>query len=104
LERQLEVEAEIWAMPNPYKYMHGIIKKYHPRYAEPEGKPPEEKAPVEKKKVEPAKAPTSIASVGGGDQDTKSGWTSKRIDTMPEEELETVPKEVYEKYLRGELD
>ena len=91
-------------MPNPYKYMHGIIKKYHPRYAEPEEKPLEEKVPAEKKKVVPAEAPTSIASVGGGDQDTKSGWTAKRIDSMPEEELETVPAEVYGKYLRGELD
>ena len=106
LERQLEIEAEVWAMPNPYKYMHGIIKQYHPRYAElEEDKPPKDKEPEKKKKpAEPAKAPTSIASVGGGDQDSKSGWTAKRIDSLPEEELDSVPKEVYQKYLRGELD
>ncbi len=105
LERQLEIEAEIWAMPNPYKYMYGIIKQYHPRYAEQEKATATPKDKVKlAKKVEPVQAPTSLASVGGGDQDTKSGWTAKRIDSLPEDELEKVPREVYDKYLRGELD
>jgi hypothetical protein len=92
--------------------MYGIIKEYHPRYAstEKEGDkkkvatPPVEEKEVKKEVKEPPDAPTSIASVGGSDADSKSGWTSKKIDELPEDELGNVPKDTYEKYLRGELD
>lgn len=104
----LALEAEVWQMDNPYKYMYEIIKEHHPKYAkeEPEKKEPEEKkepADPEKKK-EPVDAPTSLASVGGSDADTKSGWNTKRIDNLDEDELDKVPDEVYQKYLRGELE
>jgi len=108
-EVALEIEAEVWLMGNPYKFMYGIIKDNHPRYAstnkEKEVATPDKVKEPEKKPVkEPPKAPTSIASVGGSDADSKSGWTAKRIDELPEQELSKVPEEVYQKYLRGELD
>lgn len=102
----LALEAEIWQMDNPYKYMYEIIKEHHPTYAkeESEKEEPEKKKAAEPEKKEPEPAPTSIASVGGSDADTKSGWTSKRIDELSEDELDKVPNEVYQQYLRGELN
>jgi hypothetical protein len=32
-----------------------------------------------------------------------AGWTAAKIDAMPEDELHTVPKDIYDKYLRGLL-
>ena len=104
---QLALEAEVWQMDNPYKYMYEIIKEHHPTYAEeePAKEDPKKEEPAEPaKKKEPVEAPTSIASVGGSDADTKSGWTAKRIDTLDEDELDKVPNEIYQKYLRGELE
>ena len=103
-------------MKSPYKYMYGVIKKYHPDYAESEDttdgdpaailkkKEDAKKAEVAaKKKLEGVNAPGSIADLGGGDADSKSGWTAKRIDALPEDELDSVPEAVYTKYLRNEL-
>jgi hypothetical protein len=88
----LALEAEIWQMDNPYKYMYEIIKEHHPTYAkeESEKEEPEKKKAAEPEKKEPEPAPTSIASVGGSD--------------AAEDELDKVPNEVYQQYLRGELN
>jgi len=99
-ETLLEVELNVWAKENPYSYMYDLIQKYHPAYKKEEGaaKPGEK----EDKHVV-ADAPGNIADKGG-DSDLKSGWTSKRIDDLPEAELDAVPKDVYDKYMLGELD
>jgi len=107
----LEAELSVWSLPNPYKYMYKLIKEYHPKYATPEddGEKPSEKdtggEPKTPKPKEPAKAPGSIANLGGGSGGVKtSGWTADRIDKMDEDELGKVPAEIYQKYLSGELD
>ncbi len=108
----LEAELSVWSLPNPYKYMYKLIKEYHPKYAEPEGdgeKPSEKDTggePKTPKPKEPPKAPGSIANLGGGGSGgvKASGWSAERIDNMEEDELNKVPAEIYQKYLRGELD
>lgn len=120
VEVALELEADIWRQRNPYAYMYDLVKTYHPKYAkaavkkEAAPKPKEEeeegneKPPEKKKKtLEDAKnlkAPATIADSGSGTKTAMSGWTAKRIDDLDEMELDQVPKEVYEKYLLGELD
>lgn len=94
----MQAELSVWRMPNPYKYMYDLIKKYHPNYAKKEEPKPE----LDKKKL-PDKAPTSIANVPGENKPDNK-WTSARIDEMPEEELHKVPEDIYEKYLAGDLD
>lgn len=94
----MEAEVAVWKMPNPYKYMYNLIKKYHPNYTETETTA---KKPAAKKL--PAKAPASIANVPGESQPDNK-WTAARIDEMPEEELHKVPEDIYEKYLAGDLD
>ena len=98
----LEVELSVWNKPNPYRYMYNLIKKYHPSYAGKEvvagpGDKKEDKASIK------VKAPGTIADKGG-DSNIKGGWTAKRINDLPEGELHTVPKEIYDKYMRDELD
>ena len=103
-ETLLEVELNVWNKSNPYKYMYDLIKKYHPTYAKKEGAAePGDKKKEEGKDKTPVKAPGTIADKGG-DSNLKSGWTAKRIDDLPEDELHTVPKEIYDKYMYGELD
>ena len=102
-EALLEVEFSTWNRANPYSYMYDLITKYHPAYtAKTEAKPGGNKG-EEGKKKEPVKAPGSIAGLGG-DSDVKGGWTAAKIDGLPEDELDTVPKDVYEKYMKNELD
>ena len=99
-ETLLEVELNVWNKTNPYKYMYDLIKKYHPSYVKKE----EAAEPGDKKKDKtPVKAPGTIADKSG-DSNLKSGWTAKRIDDMPEDELHTIPKDVYAKYMKDELD
>lgn len=101
-ENLLEVELNVWSKANPYRYMYDLIKKYHPSYVTKEGAA----EPGDKKKGKTpvkAKAPGTIADKGG-DSNLKSGWTAKRIDDLPEDELHTVPKEIYDKYMKDELD
>lgn len=117
LEAQLALEASVWKMANPYRYMYDIIKKYHPDFRKQEGgektepaKPTAKVQGVEptKEAVErgktPAKSPASVMDVGGGGDAGRSGWTAARIDALDESELDRVPTDVYDKYLRGELD
>lgn len=101
----LRAEVSVWSMANPYEYMYGVIKKYHPSYANQNvtAAPPGGKNKPSKK--ETPEAPNSIAAMGGSDGGgDKSGWSAERIDNLPEDELSTVPEDVYQKYLRGELD
>lgn len=98
-EALLEVELSVWRMSNPYKYMYGVIKAHHPRYAAKQNTAtPSKPTP----KAAPA-APSSVSGMGGGDVDLKSGWTSARIDGMDIDELDKVPKDIYDKYLMGTL-
>ena len=97
----LEAEAAVWKMPNPYKYMYGLVKQYHPKYMGRQPKTEDDKAKPAAKK--PADAPSSIASVPGKGAPTNA-WTSARIDELDELELNKVPPEIYERYLAGELE
>jgi hypothetical protein len=97
----LEAEAAVWKMPNPYKYMFGLIKQYHPKYAGRHQDKTEDKGKDAGKK--PADAPASIANVPGKGAPTNA-WTAARIDEMDEMELHKVPSEIYDKYLAGELE
>ena len=97
----LEVELNVWNKANPYKYMYDLIKKYHPSYAKKE----EVAAPggkKEEKEVKVTDAPGTIANKGG-DANLQSGWTKARIDDLSEEELDQVPADIYDKYMRDEL-
>ena len=95
------IEADIWKQVNPYKEIYTLVKKYHPKYAEntnkEEGK---EKSTTEKV---PAKETPSAAKIGSGSGAGATGWTAARIDALDEDELHTVPQDVYEKYLQGQL-
>jgi len=39
----------------------------------------------------------------GAKKTSMAGWTSARIDALPESELGTVPRDVYSTYMKGEL-
>jgi hypothetical protein len=95
----LELEKQIWSERNPYKQIYGLIKQYHPKYQQVEDKP----AVATKRDLKPVVAPTSIATLGGGDGDKQSGWNSARIDAMSELDLHKVPRDIYDAYLKGEL-
>lgn len=112
----LIIEKNIWSMPNPYKYLYELIKDNHPDFVKKGGESKGEDAKESKEIVEaekhpdskvteekkPVTTPTSIASVSSGTQNN-GGWTSARIDDMPESELNKVPKDIYAAYLAGEL-
>ena len=107
-EAILEVEASIWKLDNPYEFMYSNIKQYHPKYAKAGDKAEKAPAKEEVKEVpprerKPAEAPTSIMNVGSGNAAEKSGWTSAMIDNLPEYELDRVPKDVYARYMQGDL-
>lgn len=104
MEVQAEIEYNIWAKPNPYKFIYSIIKEHHPDYTVNKPAAPAAAAPVtSKRSLSPATPPTSIQDVGGNTKESVAGWTAKRIDEMPEEKLHTVPGDVYEKYMLGQL-
>ena len=92
--------------------MYSLIKEYHPDYTSEETGPSGEgeegnkdkgKTTTDAKGKVIPKVAKSIASVDGS-QDTSSGWTAKRIDEMDEDQLGTVPPDIYQKYMDGELD
>lgn len=103
----VKVKAEIWSLPNPYKYMYDVIKEHHPKYAVKEVVKETAKTPTAAEVLSATKkvvtAPGSVANLGGGDE-TKGGWTSSKIDNMPESKLHEVPRDIYKKWLSGELD
>jgi len=96
-EAVMAVEDWIWSQPNPYKLMYAQIKQYHPDYAKqpPKGGGGEPKGP--------AKAPSSIQAMAGGGGADAAGWTAAKIDALPEDELDKVPRDVYALYLQGKL-
>lgn len=112
----LIIEKNIWGMPNPYKYLYELIKENHPDFSKKEVaeesktegtkevtseevKRSTSKVTTEKKPVE---TPTAISAISSGTQNN-GGWTSSRIDDMPESELHKVPRDVYAAYLAGDL-
>ena len=95
------VAAKVWGMTNPYRYMYDKIKEFHPDFKEQEA--PIKPAAPAKVEPKPKEAPPTISKLTAGDADTQSGWTSARIDAMPEEDLGKVPRDIYEKYLSGVL-
>lgn len=104
----LKMEKEIWEQKNPYKYMYDMIKTYHPKYAvvaKVEGENNlESDAEKQRRLTTPASAPGSIHNLGGGNENPKgAGWTSEKIDALPEDQLGQVPPDIYEKYLMNQL-
>jgi len=112
LEAQVQLELAVWKMANPYRYMYDLIKKHHPDFIEPEpldkgskgvqGVKPTDEAAARGKKL--PNAPGSAYDITGGGSKASGGWTAERIDELPEHDLHKVPDEIYQKYLRGELD
>ena len=92
-EASADVEAWVWSLTNPYRYMYDLIKKHHPSFQKAEGG----------KKKKAADAPASLQNLDGGAGGGDVGWTASKIDNLPEEELSKVPREIYSKYLAGEL-
>jgi len=89
-EAVVAVEGWVWSLTNPYRFMYERIKEIHPSF--------------KGKEQAPAKAPGSVQDVHGGvGSGDLTGWTGAKIDGLPEDELASVPKDVYAKYLRNEL-
>lgn len=112
-EAEKLIVAEIQGMRNPYKYMYDIIKKYHPAYrvapnsGNGEDKGASDKDEANKKAgkrtdLSVEKVAGSIQEINGGSSGT-GGWTAAKIDDLDELELDKVPPDIYEKYLRNEL-
>lgn len=105
-ENRLDTELAIWSTANPYKDMYDLIKEHHPDYIKEEGKEETKETKTDStekdKDKKPAKTNASIGDIKGGSE--KTGWTAAKIDGMDEMDLRTVPRDVYARYLRGELD
>ena len=103
---QLAIELNIWKKPNPYAYMYDIIKKYHPDFVTSTTPEKEEKVVPPRKEKTPPNTPLSALDLGKGGGGGKSfgEWSAERIDAMPEYDLYKIPKDVYDAYLRGDLD
>ncbi|MBE9592720.1 MAG: hypothetical protein IMF19_04500 [Proteobacteria bacterium] len=92
-EAVVAVESWVWSLINPYRFMYEKIKEAHPSF---KGKKQGKEAPPE--------IPGSVQGVHGGAGNVDlTGWTAAKIDGLPEDELASVPKDVYAKYLRNEL-
>jgi uncharacterized membrane-anchored protein YhcB (DUF1043 family) len=110
-----KMEQEIWAEANPYKRIYELVKKYHPKFAPKDDEKSKEKEAEEAaKKIaaeadkakdkKPVDTNPSAASIGAGGSGTGGGgWTAAKIDALSEDELHTVPKDIYDKYLKGTL-
>ena len=108
VETMMAMEVDIWSQRNPYSYMYGLIKDVHPRYKVAESTKTGDKQDTSdggKQTKAPAKAPLSAADLSrGGGGKNLGEWTADKIDNLAEEELNSVPADVYDKYLRGDLD
>lgn len=89
------VSRQIWALPNPYRYVYDIVKQNHPKYQTPVTPTTARQTPT---------APKSISSIPGGTPSHTDGWTAAKIDALSEDELHTVPSAIYDKYMRGDLE
>lgn len=85
----------IWSLPNPYKFVYEVVTQNDPRYTKPSQTV---QAPKEKEK-----APTSLSAVPGGSGSKGEGWTAAKIDSLPEDQLHTVPADIYEAYMKNQL-
>lgn len=87
----------VWLqVKNPYRFLYEKIKEAHPDFV---------KAP--KPGDAGKKGAPSIANLDGGSgggKGTPGGWTSAKIDALPENRLHEVPADVYDKYMKGTLD
>jgi len=92
-EAVVEVEGWVWSMVNPYRYMYEQIKQHHPTFV---------KGAAAGQQT-PANAPSSIQGMEGGAGSNLVGWSAAKIDALPEDELDKVPRDIYNKYLRNEL-
>lgn len=111
VETMMGLEVDIWSQKNPYRYMYSLIKDIHPQFAgketETETKTGDKQDTSGGKKTgkAPAKAPLSAADLSrGGGGKNLGEWTADKIDNLSEMELNKVPADVYDKYMRGELD
>lgn len=102
-ELRLQIEIDVWNMSNPYKYMYEYIKKYHPAYIKADKEKEETSSKEVTKKQPPKEGMKSLAGTDGSVISKDSGWSAARIDALPEDELDKVPADVYERYLSGEL-
>jgi hypothetical protein len=91
-----EVTKYIWGLPNPYKFVYDVVTTHHPKYATSS----HSATPAREK----PKAPTSVSSIPGGSGGKNSGWTAAKIDALPESELGTVPPNIYDLYMKNELE
>lgn len=99
-EALLETQIAVWKLPNPYKYMYNALTKYHPAFMKKQETP----APTPGQKTkEPPVVPTSLADMGAGTADAGTGWTAAKLDAMSEVELNKVPQDIIDKWLRNEL-
>ena len=101
-EIMLELEVDIWSRPNPYKYLYGVIKEYHPKYASASTSGKEDSQSLVDN-AKDNKTASSIQDMGGSGGSKGGGWTADRIDRLDESELNQVPGDIYEKYLQGIL-
>ena len=101
-EALIEVELSVWNRPNPYRYMYEIIKEHHPDFKVKETAV-EKKEEVKKPAVTPKTTAKSIANMGGSGDGKNSGWTAAKIEELDYDEVGKVPKDVYDKYLKGLL-
>jgi hypothetical protein len=111
-ETLLQLELEVWKMPNPYKYMYSLIKENHPKFKAKETPKADVKEKIKdalnpadtaKKILEAKQAPGSVAARGAGDNLGTGAWTAAKIDDLDESELHQVPKDIYQKYMMGKL-
>jgi hypothetical protein len=93
----VEVERSIWAQKNPFRYMYDVVKKTHPTYSK-------DTKVTTKKLLNKDEVVPSVTNLAAAKKTTNAGWTSAKIDALPENELHTVPTEVYDKYLKEELN
>ncbi len=106
VETTMGLEVDIWSQRNPYSYMYGVIKEVHPKYQDDNaGDNKQDTSKDKKTNKAPAKAPLSAVDLtrGGGNKNIGK-WTAEKIDNLPESALDSVPKDVYNAYMRGELD
>lgn len=107
VETMMGLEVDIWSQKNPYRYMYGLIKDVHPQFQTTDDKTGDKQdtSTGGKKGKAPAKAPLSAADLSRGGGGKNAGeWTADKIDNLSEMELTKVPADVYDKYLRGDLD
>jgi hypothetical protein len=115
------LKEEIWAKPNPYRFMYETIKTYHPKYREATGTTDKGTAKPDaagstttegEKKDESAgktatqvvkDAATSLQDVGGAGAVQDAVWTAAKIDALPEDEIGKVPELIWNQYMLGTL-